>query len=115
MYDALPYAYRNRPVIFARADVDNFKELVAPPPSAENVKLLTEQDRSKDFVERIAGCVVCQGTGFIQCPECSGKGFIVRTATTADGVVHTVADICPSCVGHKKIPCPACGGKCYLC
>lgn len=115
MYDALPYAYRNRPVIFARADVDNFKELVAPTPSPEKVKVLTEQDRSKDFEERIAGCVVCQGTGFIECPECSGKGFVVRTATGVDGVVHSVADICPSCVGHKKIPCPACGGKCYLC
>jgi len=107
LFEALPFAYRDRRLRFGRADVTNFPTLVAPPPPPQAFRDL---DRSQDIENRLEGCPRCGGGGFVACVECEGKGHLIRSVNG-----HTVADVCMSCVGQKKVPCPQCGGKCYLC
>lgn len=127
LFQTLPFVYRDKPLIFGRADIARFHELVAKKDQEQEAGDLKKQleDMSQrqplarkgiversgmDAEDRIKGCLRCGGTGFIDCDVCGTKGHVVRTA---EG--FTVADICPACVGHKKLPCPDCGGKCYMC
>ncbi len=114
MFESLPFAYRGRPLAFARADVTRFPALVVPPPDPQAFAGL---DRSADIDARLEGCPRCGGSGLVACEACGGKGHVVRTSASAEegGPTYTVADVCGTCVGHKTVPCTQCGGKCYLC
>lgn len=119
LFETLPYVYRDRPLIFARADIARFYDLVAKKDQDQEMEEVQQQPMARkgivertrqDPEDRIGGCKRCGGTGFIDCDVCENKGHVIREA---EG--HRVADICPACVGHRKLRCPECGGKCYMC